>query len=217
MTLIAFALEHEAALFRPHLRNLPEVRMLIVGMGPVAAKKTLQDYIDKNPAPTLLINAGYAGALIPEFTVGDVRVAANFNTLPVPPGWLSAPLHSAPAVIGTRHERELLHQVSQAHMVDMETGALAEIAATKGIPFFPFRVISDTIDDVIPYGALAAAYDMDRQRTTPLRMAWHLLRHPHEISPVKHVLGCFGKARQQLTSSLLEALPFLHGPSGKPA
>ncbi len=42
----------------------------------------------------------------------------------------------ADEVVGTPAERDLLHQQTEAHVVDMETEVVANVVASRQIPFW---------------------------------------------------------------------------------
>ncbi len=93
-----------------------------------------------------LISLGFAGALAPWLHVGDVVVDTCV------PRWHElASQHAIPGrvitvdtVIRSRAEREQLLQTTGALVVDMESDAVADVAARNSLPFAAIRAVTDT-------------------------------------------------------------------------
>ncbi|MGD1934379.1 MAG: nucleoside phosphorylase [Candidatus Phaeomarinobacter sp.] len=52
--------------------------------------------------------------------------------------------------------KRALGRKTGAHAVDMESGAVAHVAAEKGVPFAALRAISDSVEHTLPHAALGA-------------------------------------------------------------
>ncbi len=94
----------------------------------------------------------------------------------------------------------------------MESAAVAEIAVAREKPFIVVRAISDELSDVLPAKTLAAAFDPDLNRATPVKLILHLATHPWEIGPFKQFVKSLPPVRQNLTRFLLQLTKEL--PSG---
>jgi adenosylhomocysteine nucleosidase len=225
MISLLFAVKHEAAWVRAALSNADSFRigqltcvvgayarqqisLGFVGMGEESASTQSAVFL-KYFRPRFLIIAGYAGALVPGLSKGEVVVANNYlgdPSLALPPGLKYGPLASVSTVVGDRVAREALNRQTGAHLVDMETAAVAAEAARQEVPLLAIRAISDGLNDELPLAALAAAYDIDRQRTAPGRLVFHLLTHPLEIGPFAGFVSGLSPVRKSLTRVLLEII-----------
>jgi hypothetical protein len=147
----------------------PEVEVLRTGVGPERATAALKRRLARGVRPALVISSGFAGALSGPLPLhGCVTATAVLRleagaVLPVPlspgtlrvvPGVARCALLSAAAVTRAAPPR-----LPSATAVDMESAALAEVAARAGIPFAVLRVITDTSAAPFPafVGYLAAA------------------------------------------------------------
>jgi adenosylhomocysteine nucleosidase len=116
--------------------------------------------------PRWLFAAGFAGALVPDLQHGQIVVAdriadatgrewaADPHTIPP---WLSevrgvrvGKLVTADSVVRLPEEKLALGRQHGAIAVDMESLAVAEVCAQRGVPFLAVRAISDTLDEQLP-------------------------------------------------------------------
>ena len=220
---LAFALEHEAAGIVHELRDADSFRVgelpcrtgtlhgrkavvAILGMGAEAAGRRAAILADHFSLEVLIL-AGYAGALVPAWKRNTALLAANYLSSQAEP-WAArlpeigrARLHSAAEVAGTPTARRELAEKG-FEIVDMETGAVAVVTTARNIPLLPLRVISDEVGDVLPTAALAASFDLKRQRPDALRLLAYLATHPGEIAPFTRFVGHLGPAREALTNAV---------------
>ncbi len=160
MILICAATRTEATACRAG----PELEVLRTGVGPVRAAAALRRRLVRGVRPALVVSSGFAGALpgplplhgcitateLLRLEAGRaVPVALPPGTLRVLPGAARCAVLSAAAVT-----RAAPSCPSAATAVDMESAALAEVAAGAGIPFAVLRVISDTA--AAPFPAFVA-------------------------------------------------------------
>jgi adenosylhomocysteine nucleosidase len=131
---VLFALEREAAPFRRAARELDHVSIRVSGVGRQRARIAAQRILDQSPSPSLVIAAGFCGALVPRLRVGDV-VTDRILTVDH--------LVSDPA------EKRRLAELHQADAVDMESAAVAEACAGRGVPFLAVRAVSDAVDTAL--------------------------------------------------------------------
>ena len=224
---LAFALEHEAAGLLPELQGADRflvrdlichtgtlhgqpVVVAIVGMGAATAGRRAA-VLAEHFALEVVVLAGYAGALTPGLKRNTPVLAANYLS-PAAEPWAArlgpvarAALHSAAEVAGTPEARRRLAEAGYA-MVDMETAAVAAALAPRAIPFLPLRVISDEAGDVLPTAALAASFDLEKQKPAVLPLLAHLLRHPSQIGPFATFVRHLGPARAALTQAVRSLL-----------
>jgi nucleoside phosphorylase len=156
-----------------------------------------------------LISAGFAGALNDQLQFGDLLLAKNFSTVRLEENFSlsSFPIHvgdllTVPALIDSREERNKLALMSGAVAVDMETEFIARACAAQEIPLLSLRVISDTPKDLFPAPA-NILFDIERQQTHILKLATHLLAHPHRIPRLVKFARRIARARKILASALI--------------
>lgn len=135
-----------------------EAILVANGMGPRAVSAGIRSVLARNRVRGL-VSTGFAGALDPALNVGQVLVAeAILYGERKYRGWLP-PVRPASVRVGSfltvreivrtsRAKRELWRQ--GCHAVDMESGAVAAIAAEHGLPFCCIRAISDSAERDLP-------------------------------------------------------------------
>lgn len=89
-------------------------------------------------------------------------------------------------------EKAARHASCRALAVDMESAAVARIAAAAGLPFFALRAICDSASRPVPSELFELVDDFGRPR--PARLATTLLRHPSLIAALLHMQRDFGCA-----------------------
>ncbi|MBF0561655.1 MAG: hypothetical protein HQL37_06445 [Alphaproteobacteria bacterium] len=143
-----------------------------------------------------LVSFGLAGGLDPRLPSGTVlladRVIAGAVSLDTAVIWrdsLERQLTSFHPVVGavvdssqvvaTVTGKQALFAASGAAAVDMESAAVAQVAAAAGLPFVAVRVIADPALRDLPGAALAGMGEDGRVR--PMAVLAALLRHPFEL------------------------------------
>ncbi len=111
-----------------------------------------------NPVDTF-ISVGFAGALEPDYKVGDVFIAQRViadgveysGGLPRCPGGscLRGTLLTMDRVVQSTEEKRRLAALG-AQVVDMEAAAVASVAAERSLPFYCVRAVSDTTETTFP-------------------------------------------------------------------
>lgn len=177
--------------------------IIICGMGRVMAARRTRQVLTQVPGHTFIL-AGFAGALVPGLKKGRVLVADRYSPPTVLdrirpiPGYDLAALHTANQVIARPDEKALLARQSGCQLVDMEMSAVAEVVNSHGLDILGIRVISDEAGETVP-AALAHGYDQRAGRTTPVKMALHLLTHPWQIAKLQTFMSPLPAARRNLT------------------
>lgn len=96
--------------------------------------------------PALLIAAGLAGGLRPEWTVGRTMVAAAVVDAATGRRYATqfgeGTVVSSPTISGLEEKRELAQRY-HADLVDMEGAAVGEVAQAHGLPFLAVKAVSD--------------------------------------------------------------------------
>jgi len=179
------------------LALLADGNLLVVsGMGPKAARSAAQRLLDAGA--TSLVSWGLAGGLDPDLEAGAVCVpreviAADGSRLRTARGWQESlsssvssarcvgnePLLTAEHALETAADKSAARRATGACAVDMESSAVAQVAAAHGVPFIAVRVIVDTARDGIP-PAVAGASHAGRLRIG--RLILGLIRSPFEIA-----------------------------------
>ncbi|MGH9559299.1 MAG: hypothetical protein ACRD30_08660 [Bryobacteraceae bacterium] len=108
-------------------------RWLLIANGPGAGavERALEKKIEVNG----IVSTGFCGGLDPVLKVGDIVRESIF---------------SADRVAITSAEKKAMREKTGAAAVDMESAALAKIAANWGVPFFCIRAVSDTSNEDMP-------------------------------------------------------------------
>jgi adenosylhomocysteine nucleosidase len=180
------------------------ILVALVGMGRERAAENTR-VIFRYFRPKGFVLTGYAGALNPQLKVGQVILSDNLTSPEVLPflrllsGFDFASFCTADEVVGTPEKREWYAQTTNFQVVEMESDAVADIVAERGIPFMAVRVISDDYHLALPAGALDAGFDVERGKATPLRLLAYLIFHPGEFAPFKKFVTGLGVARKSLT------------------
>lgn len=169
--------------------------------------------------PRVLLSAGFAGALHPDYRVGDVILATEVveptgaswpTTWPgaLPTGPWRPPLHrgrllSSAHLIADPAEKEALGRTHDALAVDMESAGVARLCSQHGIPFGCVRVISD---DVHTRLSPQLAFPLSDGRASPVRVAAALLRAPRLGGELWRLARDTRRAAEQLGQALGELL-----------
>ncbi|HEY6620822.1 MAG TPA: hypothetical protein VIY68_14850 [Steroidobacteraceae bacterium] len=170
--------------------------LALSGIGRAAAAAAAQSLVDAGVSA--LMTFGLAGGLDPALKSGSVvipcellstegtryaacrawreRVAAAISPLcAVTAGNLLTSTH----VIDTPADKAAAFRNSGAAAVDMESAAVAEIAAKHNLPVIAVRVIADTAADMLPRAVVAAS---KAGRVQFARLIGGLILAPHEIA-----------------------------------
>ncbi len=200
--------------------------VLLIGHG-VGKRRTLEalDYVLPNYPVTLVISAGFAGALNDKSKAGDVFAAGHMGAeQPVIAAEKYAPLvadsslldaakkiqhkNGYQSLIGmgltvaeicaTPQAKRTLCTAYGADFVDMESYWIGLAAAAKGIPFITVRAVSDSVrDDLTFIGELTS-----EGRVLPEKVARHFFSHPGDLPKSIGLSGNISRARRNLDSFL---------------
>jgi adenosylhomocysteine nucleosidase len=113
---------------------------------------------------------------------------------------MSGTLLSSAAPVTTLAHKASLFRQTLAVAVDMESAAVAAVAAEHGLPFIALRVILDTARDSLP-GSLMRAFApaaVARRRRSTWPLLWPLLITPAEWRPVLRLAARYRVARHAL-------------------
>ncbi len=135
--------------------------------GPAAGRAAAAALVEFRPE--LIISAGFAGALVEQFRVGDmicpavVVDGATGERFDVGSG--KGTLVSSSQVVGPNQKRQLCKRFA-AEVVDMESASLAQVARANGVRFMAVKAISDELNFPLPDFSrfIDAAGQLDRGR-----------------------------------------------------
>jgi adenosylhomocysteine nucleosidase len=188
----------------------------VSGMGPAAAAGAAQALAEAGA--TALVSWGMAGGLDPSLPAGTIclptRVlaasGASFGTdhhwreavgaaiaarRRVVDGTLLTTLQALHDIAG----KAAAFQATGALAVDMESAAVAEVAAKRRLPFIAVRVIVDTAGDALPGAVLAASSGTGGQVSVP-RLLQALLGAPGDLVPLLRLAQRYRAAIRALTA-----------------
>ena len=153
--------------------------------GAVTAARRLAD-----AGADALISFGLAGGLDPALRPGAVIVPEAVIVAgvrhPTDPelsrtlgGATADTMLGAEAIASSAEEKRCLHDRTSASAIDLESGAVACVAAARGIPFAVLRAVCDPVERTLPAAALAA---VDAHGTIGIwRMYASLLARPRQL------------------------------------
>jgi adenosylhomocysteine nucleosidase len=167
-----------------------------------------------------LLSFGVAGALDPQLACGTAvlpfevlrprnglstatpqRFATDLqwrecllSALPPRPAVVSGALLSSTAPVASATLKQRLFRDSGAVAVDMESAAVAAVAADHGLPFLALRVILDTAQDSLP-ASLMRAFDPAAAH----RSLWPLLRAPSQWRSLLRLAAQYRIARRAMS------------------
>jgi adenosylhomocysteine nucleosidase len=220
---ILFALHREAA---PFLRRLPRplripgescpawrcdsLLILETGVGQQRCLAALRWLLDSDlPRPREVICAGFAGALEPGWTVGDVLFADDiidaggqrWNTADRGGGGRRGGLLTMPTMIGDPDEKRRLGLKHRAVAVEMESAAAARFCQEQGLPFRGIRAISDDVSTTLSPRLLDL---LGGARVSIPRLILGVLRQPGLIGELRRLARDTRIAAANLATALLE-------------
>jgi adenosylhomocysteine nucleosidase len=137
-----------------------------IGGGTTEGAQSAADLLMAEGA-SALISLGLAGGLYPGLRpgvlivptaviAGDDRHATDADLSRMLGGVTDDVVLGADTVISSAAEKRSLHQRTGATAADLESGAVARVAATQGVPFAVLRAICDPAERGLPPAALAA-------------------------------------------------------------
>jgi adenosylhomocysteine nucleosidase len=190
--------------------------LAVSGIGNEAATRAARSLVDAGAAS--LVSWGVAGALDPLLRAGDLvlprevitrdslRFAASAawrDALAATLARLSATgfsvvdgvlLTTTTAIDSVEDKAEAL-RTTLAVAVDMESAAVAQVAAARALPFIAVRAIVDTAADRLPHAVLAASRAGQVQLW---RLARELARSPREITALLRLARRYRVAERTL-------------------
>ena len=169
------------------------------GDGADNATRVAGDLLRRHPVCGLIV-AGTSGALSPSLAPGSLvvarRVLQGHSPAPPPdPGWVEKVLScggveggtvvSSPAILWTRDSKAAAYAglgSGEPAVVDLETAAVARVAADHGVPYIAVRAISDSAGEDLPLDF--NRYRDESGRIDRFRVALAAVLRPRLIAPL---------------------------------
>lgn len=186
----------------------------VSGMGRTAAVAAAGALVDAGA--TALVSWGLAGGLDPRLQAGTIClpsavVARDGATFATDVHWreilaaaisqhlrvVSGTLLTSAAAIEDVAAKAAAFAETGAVAVDMESAGVAQIAASKRLPFVAVRAIVDTAGDTLPPAVLAAGTE-GRMRFA--RLLFGIVRSPREIAAVMRLAQRYRAASRALAA-----------------
>jgi adenosylhomocysteine nucleosidase len=150
--LVCFAVREEAA-FTASLQAKNGWQRLVTGMGRRNASTQFTEAL-RRISPDRVLTCGFAGALNPEFKIGDVLFDedydAGMNQALLSAGAIPAKFYCSVRVAVTAAEKADLWRTTGADAVEMESSVIRSLCRERGIPSATVRVISDAANEDLP-------------------------------------------------------------------
>jgi adenosylhomocysteine nucleosidase len=205
-TLVCFALEEEAGPFRRLAARMPDVTVLITGIGAKNAETAVRRFLSEHLTKRVF-TCGFAGGLTPELQAGDVVYMTGYPALEeklVEADATLATYISVPHIVTTVAEKKQLRVKTGADVVEMESEVILAVCREKKIPCAMVRAISDTANEDLP---------LDFNQLSKPDMSLHygklaraVARSPLKIGALVRLHRKTSYAAQQLANVLAKAV-----------
>jgi adenosylhomocysteine nucleosidase len=190
--------------------------LVLSGIGPVSAAEGARRLVLSGVRA--LISWGVAGGLDPKLAAGtlvlpEAVISPEGRVFPTAHEW-RARVHAALAVshavcggrlltcrepLGSTDAKARAFHETGAVAVDMESSAVAEVAASQRLPFLAVRAIVDTAADVVPRAALMAASPGSASLRLG-RLLTALAGAPSELPALMRLASRYRAARRALSA-----------------
>lgn len=198
-------------------KTVPDTFFLESGMG-TAAMETALGWCLSGPRlgggayrPSLLISAGFSGALQPELRTGDLVLATEVvdrqgKCWPAiaPAAWddrniAAGRLLTSSELVSDPQEKQRLGREYGALAVDMESAVAARLCHEHKVPFASLRVISDDWQTALSPHLVDM---LGHERVSLPRLAGQVLRHPQLIGELWRLARQTRRAARKLLGGL---------------
>lgn len=193
--------------------NNENIRILCCGASAARAEALARSLVDRGAMG--LLSFGTAGGLRPGLSAGTVVIASEIvgpagEIFEIDGDWaarlgtelragldtLSAPLAGTETPVAEVEAKAALGKSSGAAAVDMESPAVARIAAAAGLPVAAVRVIADPAERPLPSSLLSALSSEDGPRAE--RILIEALRRPHDLPALARLSWNYRRALRSL-------------------
>jgi len=187
-----------------------------IGMGHSGQEIKVGNWLKDHPCSAIIL-AGLAGALDPAWDEGDLTSFKSeawdeFHRWTecqskVRPGkW-----HTAHEIIATGEEKIALGNRTGCGIVEMEWDCVAKACHKHGIPLVGLRAVSDHADKLLPADLFLLGCDAVTGKSTPMKIAMHLLARPWRLLELIPAVGGCVHARNVMSKALGEFLDWRSG------
>lgn len=190
------------------------------GMGYARARKATQAMVDAHK-PKWILSSGFSGALLPTMKIGQVVMAneivdqhgqhKSINlTLSSDEanGLFVGRLLTADEMVRTVEQKQQLHEKHEAIAVDMESLAVAQVAAETKTGFMAVRVISDDMSADLPSEILSIIGDTGAVRVGAALTS--IFKRPESVKDMLHLRSNAQAAAKSLATFLDGVVHQLH-------
>ena len=187
-----------------------------IGMGHSGQEIKVGNWLKDHPCSAIIL-AGLAGALDPAWDEGDLTSFKSEawdefhrwteGQSKVRPGkW-----HTAHEIIATGEEKIALGNRTGCGIVEMEWDCVAKACHKHGIPLVGLRAVSDHADKLLPADLFLLGCDAVTGKSTPMKIAKHLLTRPWRLLELIPAVGGCVHARNVMSKALGEFLDWRSG------
>jgi adenosylhomocysteine nucleosidase len=190
------------------------------GMGYARARKATQAMVDAH-APKWILSSGFAGALLPTMKLGEIimaneivdqhgqQISINLTLASDEAnGLYVGRILTADEMVRTVEEKKQLHEKHEAIAVDMESLAVAQVAAETKTGFMAVRVISDDMSADLPPEVLSIIGDTGAVRVGAALTS--LFKRPESLKDMLHLRTNAQAAARSLATFLDGVVHQLH-------
>jgi adenosylhomocysteine nucleosidase len=185
---ILCGLEVEAAL----ARKVKDARVGCAAARPQQARWAARELMAQGA--TKLLSFGLAGGLEPGLPAGTIIIGTGVQAIDAQwqcdeawvadlrrrlPGAHCGPVWGSEVIITRARDKRSCYEKSRCLATDMESHAVAQIAAEANVPFAVLRVVADTDAMDVPPAALVPLRGDGRVDLG--RVLWNLSRHPGQL------------------------------------
>ncbi len=197
------------------------VVLVATGDGAANAARVAAELLCQRPIAGLIV-VGVSGALSPALETGSLIVARRVVQVDVPvpvpdPRWVEqvrgcggvevGTVLSAPKLLCTRVSKAAAYAGlgnGEPAVVDLETAALARVAADHGVPYIALRAISDTAEEDLPLDF--NRYCDESGRVDRVRVAGAAVLRPGLIAPLWRLKRRVAMCSQNLAGLIYRTL-----------
>jgi adenosylhomocysteine nucleosidase len=180
----------------------------------------------------LLISTGFCGGIFQDLLIGDVVVAEQLGMVDER-GFADVPIHLSgvgktfvarqavenkrivggtfvctAVIMSKKRVREILPEQYANPVMEMESGAVALIAAENNIPLLAIRVVSDTATEELGF-SLDEFCDSKMRRILPYKVLLTILKNPRLIPHIIRLYRSSRTAAESLSAAFTRLLALL--------
>jgi adenosylhomocysteine nucleosidase len=208
MILVCFAMPDEARPFHKRALQMPDVLVLLTGIGTRNAEAAVRKAFTRQ-RPEFVLSSGFAGGLDPQLPEGSLVFDAPDLLKPalLRAGARPARFHCAPRIAATAAEKKMLRSSTGADVVEMESKAIMEVCGNEGIPCATLRIVLDTATQDLPMDFNKFADSNQRLQLWKLLLA--IAMSPGRIGPLLRFQKQCVAAAEKLSGALSETIKAL--------